>query len=128
MRVAVGASALVAALVFVGPALAVVIDNDLALEALGFFSADVTNAGDTEEVFITVLPVGGGGPITDRVVFEYFSFVDPGNDGAGLRLGDGTNSVPAGLGPEGGQGAIAARPNAHTSAAAPIRTSSTSRP
>lgn len=67
---------------------AVLIDNGVPPGTLGHWSVDVLTGGETRAAFVTHQAVN------TNVVFDYFSFVDPGIDGGGIRLGDLSDAVP----------------------------------
>jgi hypothetical protein len=67
----------------------ITIDNDLAGD--GRWEVDVDDAGDSRDARID--PVGPTG-LTD-VVFDYFTYVDSGADGGGIRLHDTNVTTPA---------------------------------
>jgi len=73
---------------------AVVIDNGVPPGILGHWSVDVLTGGETRTAVVSAQPFASGGIVTTNVVFEYFSFVDPGIDGGGIRLEDLSDAVP----------------------------------
>ena len=73
---------------------AVVIDNGVPQGTLGHWSVDVLTGGETTAAFVTAQRFASGDVATPDVVFEYLSFVDPGIDGGGIRLGDLSDAVP----------------------------------
>lgn len=73
---------------------AVVIDNGVPQGTLGHWSVDVLTGGETTAAFVTAQRLASGDVATPDVVFEYLSFVDPGIDGGGIRLGDSSDAVP----------------------------------
>ncbi|MGQ0593376.1 MAG: PKD domain-containing protein [Gammaproteobacteria bacterium] len=78
---------ILALLLFLSPAVqAIVIDNGIPAGTEGHFSVDVLAGGDTENATITARRSDTGALTTTDVVFQYTSFVDPGQDGGGIPL------------------------------------------
>jgi hypothetical protein len=63
-----------------------VIDNDVAPGVLGHFSVDVLGGGESFEANLTASRLASADIVTEDVIFDYFSYVDPGIDGGGFRL------------------------------------------
>ena len=67
---------------------AVEISNGVPESQVGHFRVDVTTGGETRDAFVTAARLASNDitpPGTD-VVFDYFSYVDPGIDGDGFQL------------------------------------------
>lgn len=85
------AAHLAALLVFSGPATAIDIDNDLPITEVGHFLVGVENGGSASSVVITAQPAGGG-PIVQQtdVLYDYQTYIDLGEAGAGFNLATST--------------------------------------
>lgn len=69
-----------------GNATAIPIDNDVPQALVGHWLVDVLSAGDSRLANLTANRFQAGDVFTEDVLFDYFSYVDPGIDGVGLRL------------------------------------------
>lgn len=65
---------------------AVFIDNGIPVGTVGHFSLDMLTGGESNEAYLSASRVASGDVFTENVLFDYFSYVDPGNDGGGFRL------------------------------------------
>ncbi len=77
------------------PASAVVIDNDLPSATVGSWAVDVTTGGETRTALLTANRLASADTLNTDIIFDYFSYVDPGNDGAGFRLAGTAPTVDA---------------------------------
>lgn len=63
------------------------INNGIARETVGHYEVTVTTGGETREAVVTAARLASNDIIVGTdVVFDYFSYVDPGIDGAGFQL------------------------------------------
>ena len=72
---------------------AVEISNVVPESQVGHFRVDVTTGGETRTAFVTAARLASNDIIVNEdVVFDYFSYVNPGIDGGGFQL---VGSVPS---------------------------------
>jgi hypothetical protein len=63
------------------------INNGISRETVGHYEVTVTTGGETREAVVTAARLASNDIIVGTdVVFDYFSYVDPGIDGGGFRL------------------------------------------
>ena len=83
-----------------GSASAVLIDNDIAPGVLGHFNFDTFDGvselggGESRDADITASRLASADLFTENLLFDYFSYVDPGNNGDGFRLSTVTTAGP----------------------------------
>ncbi|MGH8566147.1 MAG: hypothetical protein ACREXW_19525 [Gammaproteobacteria bacterium] len=78
---------------------AVEISNGVPESTVGHYRVDVTTGGETRAAFVTAARLASNDIIVGTdVVFDYFSYVDPGIDGAGFQL-VGSDPVPDPINP-----------------------------
>lgn len=90
-----GAIAVGALLVGSTTARAEVITNGIPAGELGHLSVDVQTGGESRDATLTARRADNNELMTSEVLFDYFSYVDPGNNGDGFRL-SGTTPVVTG--------------------------------
>lgn len=63
------------------------IDNDVPLGTAGHWDVDVESGGESRDAQLTAMRFASGDVVTENVLFDYFSYVDVGNNGSGFQLG-----------------------------------------
>lgn len=62
------------------------VDNDVPEGTVGHWDVDVQSGGESRDGRLTAQRFAGGDVVTENVLFDYFSYVDVGNDGGGVQL------------------------------------------
>lgn len=62
------------------------VDNDVPEGTVGHWDVDVQSGGESRDAQLTAQRFASGDVVTENVLFDYFSYVDVGNDGGGVQL------------------------------------------
>lgn len=76
------------------------IDNDIPLATLSHWDVDVQTGGESRSAQLTASRLASGDIVTEEVLFDYFSYVDTGNNGGGFQLSTGADPVQVGGDPD----------------------------
>jgi hypothetical protein len=76
------------------------IDNDIPLGTLGHWDVDVNTGGESNSAQLTASRLASGDIVTEDVLFDYYSYVDTGNNGGGFQLSSGADPTQVGSDPD----------------------------